>query len=191
MLPIIEHLIMTYGGAAIFLGAALEREAAVTAGGFLAHRHLIEPTLAALCAFAGSFVMDQIVFAAGRLQRRRSYVQRVRQKPRFDQALRFIERRPVIFCIVFRFIYGFRIIGPLAIGVSLIPARQFFVLNAVSAAVWASTFTFIGYHFGGAFEAALWRILGSWGTVIAAALAGLALGAALLWWRRRNHQSTS
>ena len=112
MLPTIDHLIVTYGGLAILLGAALEGEAAVTAGGFLAHRHLIEPALAALCAFAGSFVMDQIVFATGRFQRNRSYVQRARHKPRFGQALRFIERRPVIFCIVFRFIYGFRIIGP-------------------------------------------------------------------------------
>ena len=76
MLPTIDHLILTYGGVAVFLGAALEGEAAVTAGGLLAHRHMIEPALAALCAFAGSFVMDQIVFAGARFQRNCSYIER-------------------------------------------------------------------------------------------------------------------
>jgi len=49
----------------------------------------------------------------------------------------------------------FRIAGPAAVGLSTVPGRLFVVCNAVSAAVWAALFTFIGYHFGNALLAAI------------------------------------
>lgn len=156
-----DHLIRTYGGLAVFLGAALEGEAAVTTGGFLAHRGMINPYLAAACAFAGSLAADQIVFFFARYHRDNTYVERVRQRPAFTRAIRFIERRPVLFCTVFRFIYGMRIAGPIAIGVSRVPTVQFVVLNAISAALWATIFTFIGYRFGRAFEMLIERVVSS------------------------------
>jgi membrane protein DedA with SNARE-associated domain len=154
-----EHLIRLYGGLAIFLGAALEGEAAVTTGGFLAHRNLVDPYVAAACAFAGSFAADQLVFFLARYHRENRFVVRFRARPAFARALKFIERRPLVFCTAFRFIYGMRIAGPMAIGVSQVPARLFVVLNAISAAIWASTFTYIGYRFGNAFELVVGRIV--------------------------------
>ena len=58
-------------------------------------------------------------------------------------------------CCAFRFVYGFRIAGPAAVGLSAVPGRLFVACNAVSAAVWAALFTFIGYHFGNALLAAI------------------------------------
>jgi membrane protein DedA with SNARE-associated domain len=154
-----EHLIRIYGVIAIFLGAAFEGEAAVTTGGYLAHRQLVDPFLAAAAAFAGSFMTDQIIFFFARYHREHRWIARVRHRPAFGRAIGFIERRPVLFCSAFRFIYGMRIAGPIAIGVSKVPARQFVILNAISAAIWASTFTYIGYRFGNAFEVLVSRIV--------------------------------
>ncbi|MDB5700567.1 MAG: DedA family protein [Sphingomonadales bacterium] len=154
-----DHLIRVYGGLAVFAGAALEGEAAVTAGGFLAHRGMINPYLAAACAFAGSVAADQIVFFIARFHRENRFIERTRQRPAFTRAIRFIETRPVLFCTVFRFIYGMRIAGPIAIGVSRVPTLQFVLLNLISAALWASIFTFIGYRFGRTFEIIVDRII--------------------------------
>ncbi|AYJ86819.1 DedA family protein [Sphingomonas paeninsulae] len=165
-----EHLIRVYGAVAIFLGAALEGEAAVTTGGFLAHRNLVDPYVAAAAAFGGSFAADQLVFFVARYHRENKYIERVRQRPAFARAIGFIERRPVMFCTVFRFIYGMRIAGPIAIGVSKVPARRFIILNAMSAAVWAAVFTYIGFRFGNAFELLVARIASDPWTIAAAVL---------------------
>jgi membrane protein DedA with SNARE-associated domain len=146
---------------AVFLGAGLEGEAAVTTGGYMAHRGLIDPYVAAICAFMGSFTADQIVFLLARYHRENAFIQRVRQRPVFARAIDIIERRPMFFCTAFRFIYGMRTAGPIAIGISKVPTRLFVLLNALSASIWAAIFTFIGYRFGNAFEALVERVVSS------------------------------
>ena len=56
----IETLIIRYGVAAIFVGAGVEGETSVVAGGVLAHRHLIPLWAAMAAASTGSFVADQL-----------------------------------------------------------------------------------------------------------------------------------
>ncbi len=175
MLNGFNHLFEHYGAVAIALGAGLEGEAAVTAGGFLAHRGLIDPRLAALSAFVGSLAVDQLLFLSSRFHRERAYLQRFLQRRAVARALGLIERRPILFCIVFRFLYGLRIAGPLAIGGSTVPVRRFFPLNVISAAIWAMTFTYLGFRFGAAvldtvvnFAAAHVRLVGSVLTMLVA-----------------------
>ena len=62
----IELLITRYGLAAVFLGAGIEGETMVVTGGLLAHGGLMPVTGVAIAAAAGSFVADQLFFAAGR-----------------------------------------------------------------------------------------------------------------------------
>jgi membrane protein DedA with SNARE-associated domain len=191
MFPDFEHLIRVYGALAIFLGASLEGEAAVTTGGYLAHRHLVDPYIAAAAAFAGSFATDQIIFFFARYHREHRLIERVRRRPAFTRAIGFIERRPVMFCTAFRFIYGMRVVGPIAIGVSQVPARQFVALNAISAAVWASTFTFIGYRFGPAFEMLVSRIVSNHWTLLAAIFVLCGIAAIFIVRHRRSLQRSS
>ena len=148
-----EHLFAQYGALAVALGAGLEGEAAVTAGGFLAHRGLIDLRLAIVSAFLGSFAVDQLLFLVARFQRERPFIQRARARPAFARALGMIERQPTLFCVVFRFLYGLRIAGPLAVGVSGVPVRRFVILNALSAILWATTFSYLGFRFGAAVTA--------------------------------------
>jgi membrane protein DedA with SNARE-associated domain len=184
-----DHLIRVYGGLAVFLGAAVEGEAAVTTGGFLAHRNLINPYVAGACAFGGSLAADQIVFFLARYHRGNRFIERARQRPAFARAIHFIERKPVLFCTAFRFIYGMRIAGPIAIGVSQVPTRQFVLLNAMSAALWATIFTFIGYRFGNAFEKLFDRIVSD-PKAIAGTVAVILGAAAFLFIRHRKSAPT-
>jgi membrane protein DedA with SNARE-associated domain len=50
-----------------------------------------------------------------------------------------IERYPVLFVLLFRFAYGLRVVAPLAIGASRLPARLFIPLSMVAAIMWAAS----------------------------------------------------
>ena len=148
----IETLIARYSLAAIFLGAGIEGETSVIAGGVLAHRELVPLWAAMAAAATGSFVADQLFFAGGRYFRDNRRVRAMSARPAFARALVTLERHPVLFVMGFRFLYGLRTISPVAIGTSSIATRTFVLLNALAAAIWAVLFTAIGYIFGHGIE---------------------------------------
>lgn len=185
----IETLVQHYGLAALFVGAGLEGEAVVVAGGLLAHQGLVPLPGAMAVAAGGSFLADQIWFAIGRRMRDHRWVARARGKPAFARALAALERHPIGFIFAFRFIYGLRTISPIAIGTTGVRARTFVLVNAVAAVIWGCVFTVVGYVFGREFEGwigklkpqgrDLWLIVG--GLVVA----GLVVGG-VYWLRNRR-----
>ena len=148
----LQQALVAYGPIAIFLGAAFEGQAAVIAGGFLAHQHLVALWVALSCAAAGSCLIDQGLFLAGRRFRSTNFVIRTAQTPAFAKALGFIERYPVSYIFAFRYLFGLRMVSPIALGVTQIPALTFALLNAASALAWAAVFTGLGYWFGQTIE---------------------------------------
>ncbi|MEI5687655.1 DedA family protein [Sphingomonas kyungheensis] len=185
----IEALIAEYGLAAVFLGAGIEGETMVLAGGLFAHEGMLSLPGAMIAAATGSFVADQAFFAAGRRFRNHRWVQRAQAKPAFAKALDTLERHPIGFIFVFRFLYGLRTVSPIAIGTTQVPARTFLWINAVAAAVWGVLFTGLGYVFGTGIAELLGRYRPHGRQWLWVALAALMLGtvvAAVRWWRRRR-----
>ena len=184
----LDSLLQHYGLAALFVGAGVEGETVVVAGGLLAHKGYVPLAGAMAAASAGSFVADQLFFLAGRRFRDHRWVKTVREKPAFARALEWLERYPVGFIFAFRFIYGLRTVSPVAIGTSRVEARLFLIVNVVAAIVWGVTFTTIGYLFGRQFEQLLHRFTPSLPLLLGGAgmLAGLALAVHVgrLAWRR-------
>ena len=185
----LESLVQQYGLVALCVGAGLEGEAVVVAGGLLAHQGLFPLPGAMVAASLGSFVADQGWFAAGRRLRDRPWVARVRARPAFARALAMLERYPRGFIFAFRFIYGFRTISPIAIGTTRVRARTFLLVNAVAAAAWGIVFSAVGYLFGREFEAWVgrlhphgWKL---WWIVAGLVAAGLVVGA-IHWLRARR-----
>lgn len=142
------QLVEAIGPWAIALGAGFEGEAAAIAGGVMAHHDLFPVWAAFLATAFGAVVADQLFFQVGRRFRDRPFVVHVRQKPTFAKAVGFIERYPTGFILAFRFLYGFRTVSPIAIGLSSIPLRRFVLLNVIAALLWSAAFTTIGYLFG-------------------------------------------
>ncbi|MGY2734720.1 DedA family protein [Sphingomonas sp. UYP23] len=185
----IETIIAKYGLAALFLGAGLEGETVVIAGGLLSHKGLLPLPGAMAAAAAGSFVADQIFFSAGRYFRDKAWVRRMHQRPIFARALGLLERYPIGFIFAFRFIYGFRTISPVAIGTTKVETRLFVLINAVAAVVWGIAFTGIGYLFGHSFEKLLGRFMPHGHTVLYLAGGIVAIAAivgGVQWWRSRG-----
>ena len=143
-----EALLARYGLLAIFVGAGIEGEAVVLAGGVLAGRGLVPLWAAMLAATLGSTLVDQLWFWAGTRFRDRPWIVRMRAKPVFARALDLLVRYPTGFILSFRFIYGMRTVSPVALAVSGVSARRFVPLNLLAAAIWAPLFTWLGYRFG-------------------------------------------
>ena len=186
----IEALVAHYGFAALFVGAALEGEAAVVAGGVIAHRGLVPLGGAMAAASLGSFVADQLWFQIGRRFRDARPIAKIRAQPAFSRAVVALERRPIGFIFAFRFIYGLRTVSPIAIGTSAVPARTYLAVNAVAAVIWGCAFTILGYLFGKSVE----QFLGRWkphghdwfyvaGGIV---IAGIVVALIHQWWRRRD-----
>jgi membrane protein DedA with SNARE-associated domain len=90
-----------------------------------------------------------------------------------------IERHSALLIVGIRFMYGLRLIGPVAIGMSNVGPLRFAVFNMIGAAIWALAVSGVGYLFGHAIEWLLadlalfekWALLG----VVAVAVVLMAL----------------
>lgn len=148
MTDAIHHLIEQYGLIAVFLGCVAEGESAALLGGFFAHQHVFVLWQAFLAAAIGAFVGDTFFFILGRSFADHPFVVKLKGRPGFSHAYRLVSTHPDIFVLSNRFIYGLRLVGGIAAGLSGIAVARFVILNAVSSMVWAGLFTTIGYVFG-------------------------------------------
>jgi membrane protein DedA with SNARE-associated domain len=175
-----EQFLAQYGPIGVFLGAAFEGQTAVIVGGILARQHILNLYVVLASATAGSGILDHLLFVAGRRFRHHRYVVRATQQQAFARALKFIERFPISYTLVFRFIFGLRVASPIAIGVSKVPTWQFTLLNIAGAMIWAGSFTFAGFLFGEAVHNILGHghQAGKWTLIAAAGIVALVL---LIW----------
>jgi membrane protein DedA with SNARE-associated domain len=184
----LEELVRLYGAAVVFAGTFFEGETIVVVAGFLAHQGAIDPYLVAACAFAGSFLGDQLWFYLGRRHADHPLVARVTRRPFFEKVMAKIADHQAKFILSFRFIYGIRTVSPVALGLSAVPARQFLVLNGIAAAVWSVAFTVLGYVFGQAVEHMLGQLKAFEHKLLIGVACALAVYAAyrlgLFLWRR-------
>lgn len=148
-------LIDSYGYLAVFLGAFLEGETILALAGLAAYRGYLDFPKVVMLAMLAGFLGDQLYFFLGRYRGKQvleRFPKMKRRAQRFDQMLSRWHA-PVIVGI--RFMYGFRIVGPILLGMGRVPTWKFMLYNFIGAAVWAPLIAGIGYTFGSAVKAAL------------------------------------
>ncbi|RWE37683.1 MAG: DedA family protein [Mesorhizobium sp.] len=148
MTEAIHHFISQYGLLAVFLGCVAEGESAAILGGFFAHQHVFVLWHAFAAAALGAFAGDTFFFILGRSFADNRHVVRLRRRPGFRRAYRLLNTHPNIFVLSNRYVYGMRLVGGIAAGLSTIAAPRFVILNAISSVIWAVLFSTIGYVFG-------------------------------------------
>ncbi|HYD60836.1 MAG TPA: DedA family protein [Noviherbaspirillum sp.] len=177
------HLIQTYGYLAVALGSFLEGEAVLLAGSLAASQGHLDLQLVMGIAALASFLGDLPYFFAGRRFGTRALLRfrwlRCRKK-KLENAM---HKHHVTFVLSLRFLYGMRIAGLLALGMSKISTLRFLLLDFIGAIIWSAGICAAGYGAGGIF-----RHLSDKGatpgqlTMLAAAMAGTIL----LWVARRR-----
>lgn len=183
----INNLISQYGYAALVIGSIAEGETITLLGGVAAHQGLLRFPLVVLSVALGGMIGDQLLYLVGRRYGAKILRRFARHRDKIHQAQTLIRRHPYLFVIGTRFMYGFRIIGPLLIGASHLRPKIFLPLNIFGAFVWALIFTTLGYVGGEVIGPWLHQFdqhMKRWIWVIIA----LALVVTLRWWfrRRRN-----
>jgi len=176
-------LIGTYGYWAVALGCLLEGETVLLLAGFAAHRGYLQwPVVVAVAAAAG-FAGDMAFFLLGRRfapQILARWPQVAAQRQRLDG---WLQRYDAWVVVSVRFLYGFRIAGPVLIGASGMAWTRFAAFNALGAVLWAVLLTGLGWFFGQAAQALLGKAQHYEGW-LALGVIVVALGYAL-WSRRR------
>ena len=151
----IPGLIETYGYWAVLVGSFLEGETVLALAGLAAYRGYLDfYTVVAIAMMAG-FAGDQFYFFLGRYKGGRILARFPNAQERAHKFDALLARwhAPLIICI--RFMYGFRILGPVMLGMGRVPAWKFVVFNFIGAAIWAPLIASIGYFFGSILEAVL------------------------------------
>jgi membrane protein DedA with SNARE-associated domain len=148
---VIAELIQTYGYMAVAVGTFLEGETVLILAGAAASRgHLSMPMLIAVAAVA-SFAGDQLFFHLGRRYGSRLLGRFPSLQRHTERARGLLERHHTPLILSIRFLYGLRIAGPMAIGMSGVAWPRFLVLNLTGAIVWAWAVATVGYWSGHAF----------------------------------------
>ena len=148
MIDTIHHLVERFGLLAVFIGCMAEGESVAILGGFFAHQQVFAPWQAFTVAATGAFLGDTLFFVLGRRFSGHKWVRLLRRRPGFSHAYRMVQAHPNLFVLANRYIYGMRLAGGIAAGLSSIPIPVFVALNALSALVWAALFVSLGYVFG-------------------------------------------
>ena len=163
MSPHMQELIAHYGYWLMLLGALIEGETFLIAGGIAAHQGLLHLPGLLVLAVVGSLIHDHVFFYIGRFTRFEvllwSYKKKLSSyrkfKKKINKRLTMLERYGVILIIGFRFMYGLRTIVPIIIGLSPITKTKFFLLDLLGALIWSCIFIYGGYFFGSAVTNAL------------------------------------
>ncbi|ENO5867899.1 DedA family protein [Salmonella enterica subsp. enterica serovar Newport] len=141
----INTLITHYGYAALVIGSMAEGETVTLLGGVAAHQGLLKFPLVAAAVALGGMMGDQLLYLLGRCYGGKILRRFPRYHTKIRRAQKMIQRHPYLFVIDTRFMYGFRVVGPLLIGASRLPPKIFLPLNIVGALIWALLFTTLGY----------------------------------------------
>ena len=122
----------------LFLWCIMEGEMALIMAGILAHTTHMHIVPAIFIAGLGGFVGDQIYFYLGRYNKK--YIARKLHTQRRKFAIAHIMLKKYGWPIIFmqRYMYGFRMIIPMSIGITRYSSKKFAIINLVSAWCWAA-----------------------------------------------------
>ncbi len=183
----LADFVQSWGYPAVFVGTLLEGETTLLLGGFAAHGGYLRLPWVIAVAAAAAFLGDLFYFWLGRRYGGRILARFPRQAPRAARIRALLERHPLPVILALRFLYGLRVVGPIAIGTSSVHWARFIALDLVAALVWAVLGTGLGYLFGAGLRLWLGDLGGIELTLGAALVAvGAVIWGARIWLQRRR-----
>lgn len=151
----IAGIIDAYGYWAVAIGSFLEGETVLALAGLAAARGYLDFYLvcvvAGLCGFAG----DQFYFFLGRYRGAQMLARFPNAQERAHRFDLLLSRWHAPLIVLVRFMYGFRILGPVMLGMGRVPSWKFMLYNFIGAAIWAPLVAGVGFVFGNILQSLL------------------------------------
>jgi membrane protein DedA with SNARE-associated domain len=144
----VEQFLDQYGYIALAVGTFFEGETAILVASSLIHRGLFEGPYTVFFGFAGSFISDWLYYTIGRLNGKYFIEKHPWLKAKVQPVQNLFEAHKFQILFSYRFLYGFRVIIPLIIGMSNIKPLQYLFYSLISGLLWSSTVSTVGYFIG-------------------------------------------
>lgn len=147
------HTIITkYGLLAVFAGTFMEGETVLITAGILASQGLFKPVAVCLTASLGALSGHISCFLLGRLLCNRPKLLKLKRlQKRIARANKVILEHPKKAIIILQYLYGMRVFGAIAIGMSGLSLIRFIFYEALNCIVWAVIIFITGYTLGVSF----------------------------------------
>ncbi len=181
-----ETFLEEYGYLAVVAGTFIEGEAALLAGAFMANQGYLTFVGVVLAAMAGSQITDWMYFLLGRTKGTQLLNKRPAWKQKTLKVNQFVEKYPIAILFLYRFMYGFRTVIPLVIGLSSISVWRFWLIGMLGTICWSLSFATLGFWLGKAVDQYLAQLnTYKWPLLVGAAV----LVAFIAWginWKKRK-----
>ena len=151
-LAIMQEVLNQYGYLALAVGTFFEGETAILIASSLIREGVFEGPYTVLFGFAGSFLSDWLYFLVGRFNGKYFVSRRPALQARLEPVNRFFTRHRLQVLLSYRFLYGFRVIIPLLVGMSGVRPSQFLLFSVLSGLLWASLVSSLGFGLGTLFQ---------------------------------------
>jgi membrane protein DedA with SNARE-associated domain len=178
-------LIQDYGYVFVFVATLLEGETVLALAGFVAFEGYLELETVILVAFLGGMIGDQFFFYFGRWRGKSFIEARPKLHEKAKSVQRLIERHQNLLIFGSRFMYGFRMLIPVAFGTSKVSGLRFLIFNVLGAAVWATIFACLGFFLGSTIETYIGHFHRAEKFVLIGVLAGVVLVQGISFFYRR------
>ena len=134
----------------LFLGVALEGEAALLTAALLASRGLFRIPVVIAVAVAANSLADQLYFQLARARGRTWLEGRFGRHPRYPKLVSLVRRRGGVLLVASRFAYGLRVAIPAACGALGMGVLAFTLLDVLAGLLWTLPLVALGSAAGGA-----------------------------------------
>jgi len=143
-----EKFINEFGYVALLVGTFFEGETAILTASSLIYRGFFEFPWTVLAAFSGSFISDWIYFLIGHYNGKVFIANRPKLLAKVKPITDFFHRHKFQILFSYRFLYGFRVVIPLVIGMSGLSKLNYLFYSIVTGLIWATTISTVGYWAG-------------------------------------------
>ena len=143
-----ESIINEYRYLALMVGTFFEGETAILLASSLIHKGFFSGIPTVFFAFMGSFISDWLYYLIGRLNGKVFLERRPRLLAKVKPVTGFFERNKLQILLSYRFLYGFRVVIPIIIGMSGIRPGQYLFYTIVTGLLWATSVSLLGYTAG-------------------------------------------
>lgn len=155
----LESLFAHYGYLALIFGSFADGTPIMLFGGFAAHRGWLELVPFVILAGAvGNFLAATAWFFGVRAIGEQILTRRPEWAAQVAKVRAQLDRWEVPVILGVRFLPGIATAGLIAVALSGISAARFLVLNAIAAALWATSFGLLGYLLGNSVELLLGEV---------------------------------
>jgi membrane-associated protein len=146
----VAALVSRYGLLAVFVGTLLEGEGILIVAAALSAQGVLDPVRVWLAASSGAWLGHVFWFTMGRaIRERRLPLGSVAFKARAAKVKRLIEARPVTAVLLLQYLYGLRLVGAVALGLTEFSLLRFVLYQIVNCLVWAGLVGGVAYLLGG------------------------------------------